>query len=90
MSLWSYIPGLGEKSTRQKLKKLEQEAGSLPIMFGVFVTKIFEQLVAGQPRIALNFLIAAIVTGSVHMYSREIRQVADRAAEKVDETVSEE
>ena len=90
MSLRSYIPGLGEKTTRQKVKKLEQEAGSLPIMFGVFVTKIFENLVVGKFNLALNFVAAAVVVGLLYIYSREIKQKVDSAKDKVEETVSEE
>ena len=90
MSLWSYIPGRGPKTTRQKVKKLEREAGSLPIMFGVFITKIFENMVVGQFRLALNFLAAAVVVAVLYIYSREIKEAAQNTADKVEETVSEE
>jgi len=90
MSLRSCIPFLGKKTARQKIRELEKEAGSLPIIFGVFVTKIFENIVVWKPRLALNFSIAALVVGVVYVYGQEAKKAAKETAEKVEETVKEE
>lgn len=90
MSLLSYVPGQGPKTTKEKLQELEEEAGSLPIIFGVFITKVFENIVIGRISLALNFLIAALATGLIYVYSREIRKAAESAAEKVQDNIEEE
>ena len=90
MSLRSYIPTRGEKTTRRKIKELEKEAGSLPVMFGVFVTKIFESVVAGRLMLALNFTGASIAVALLYIYSKELAEKAKDTAEKAKETVTEE
>lgn len=89
MSLWSYIPTRGEMSTRKKIKKLEREAGSLPIIFGVFVTKVFENAVLLDLMAAARFGIAAIVTALIYIYNKEVASAARETAEKAKVTVTE-
>ena len=75
------VPFAGEMTTRHKIRKLENEAGSLPIMFGVFVTKIFESLVAGKMSLALNFAGAALLVAAAYIYGREVREAVEEKAE---------
>jgi hypothetical protein len=83
--LRSLLPTLGDRTVRKKIRELENEAGSLPIIFGVLFGKVVEQLVIWNPYYALRFGIAAAVTAVLFVYAHELRQRAAEAAEKASE-----
>jgi hypothetical protein len=76
------VPFLGEVSTKAKLRELEQEAGSLPIIFGVMVGKSVESLVLWNWGKLFRFAGAAVAVAVIYLHERWLRQKASEAAEQ--------
>lgn len=98
----SIIPGLGEKTTRKRLRELEEKAGTLPVVFALLFTEAIKITVAGIPIPfvpqtawfhflieALKFLLLAIAVGMAYVFEAERREVIGMAKEKAQEKTEE-
>lgn len=72
-------------TVRRKVSKIENEAGSLPIMFGVLFTKVIEQLVLLKFVVALKFLVASLLIAVTYIYRHEAKKKAEEVKEEVTE-----
>jgi len=71
MTWKSLIPKAGRKSVRKKLNELEDEAMSLPIIFGVLMGKVIENMVLYNPDGLIRFGFAALLVGATYVYRSE-------------------
>jgi len=71
MTWKSLIPKAGRKSVRRKLSELEDEAMSLPIIFGVLMGKVIESMVLYNSDGLIRFGFAALLVGATYVYRRE-------------------
>lgn len=85
MTWKSYIPLYGKRSVRKKVSELESEGKSLPVIFGVLVTKIFEALVMLNFTMALKFTIGSLVVSVIFIYRQEAKEKAEEVKEEVTE-----
>jgi len=90
MTWKSFIPLAGKKSVRKKLREIEDEAATLPVIFGVLFTKVFEMIVTGKLGLALRFLLASLAAAVAYIYKHEAKQAAQEAKEKAEEVVEDE
>lgn len=85
MDLKWLVPGKGDHQTLQRLRELEQKAGTLPVMFALFFTKAIEITVLAIPPVfitlpkfiaplfdAIKMLVAAIIVGIIHVYELDL------------------
>lgn len=84
MKLKWLIPGETDVNTLQRLRQLEQKAGTLPVMFALFFTKAIEITVLAIPPFipipnfilplfdAIKMLLAAIIVGVIHVYELDL------------------
>lgn len=92
------VPGVGEKSTKKRLRELEEQAGTLPVIFALLFTEAIKILVAGIPvpfleavpgfqfvLEALKFFLLAIAIAIAYIYENERRKVIGMAKEKAQE-----
>jgi len=86
MTWKSYIPFSGDKTVRKKLSELENEAGSLVVVFGVTAGKIVESMVLLDLSRALRFTAATALIGAFYVYRHEMGTVKEKAQEKAQET----
>lgn len=80
----SYIPLYGKHTVRKKVSELEQEGKSLPVIFGVLITKIFEQLVMLNFVKALQFTLGALFVALVFIYKHEAKKKAEEVMDDED------
>jgi len=99
MSLRSLVPFRGNKTTRKRIKELEEKAGTLPIFFSLFVLEGVKNIVAALEYTApfgvvfntsvafqgVKFFLLGIAVGILFIYEDERRQAADKAKEKAGE-----
>lgn len=91
----SLIPGLGDRTTRKKLRELEKKAGTLPVVFALLFTEGIKIIVSGIPvpffpeaawfhfiGESLKFIITALAVGAAYVYEDERRQYTEKAKEK--------
>jgi hypothetical protein len=80
------VPFLGDVSTKGKLRELEKEAGSLPIIFGVMVGKALENAVLLKWGQVFRFGGVAVVVAVIYLHERWLRRKASEAAEQAKDT----
>lgn len=85
MTWKSFVPMYGKKSVRNKIAELEDEAATLPIIFGVLSTKVIEQLVVLNFIEAAKFAVSCVLIASVYVYRHEARKKAEEVKEEVTE-----
>lgn len=83
------VPWFGSVSTKAKLRELEKEAGSLPIIFGVMVGKTLENLVLTNWGQVIRFGVVALLVALIYLHERWLRQKAAEAAEQAKDTAEE-
>jgi len=71
MTWKSLIPKAGRKSVSRKLSELEDEAMSLPIIFGVLMGKVIENMVLYNPDGIIRFGFASLLVGATYVYRSE-------------------
>lgn len=89
------IPGLGEKTTKQKIKDLENKAATLPVIFALLFTEALKKTIEllSLPYITvpspIKFLLVALVVGVIYvygvdreMYAQKAKNTAESAKEK--------
>ena len=59
MRLRDVIPGLGKSKTRRRIKKLEQKAGTLPVMFALFFTEFIKIATLAIPTFSRSAILDA-------------------------------
>jgi hypothetical protein len=83
------IPGQGERKTARRLKELQREAGTLPIIFALLFTESIKSAIALTP-IPLpspaKFFIASVLVGMAYIYDDKKRR-AEQAASKAKDTI---
>lgn len=89
MTWKSYIPFSGKMTVRKKLSELEEQAGSLVVVFGVTFGKVIEYIVLWRPPLAVRFAAASAVIAAVYLYRHEAKKAAEAAAEKASEKAEE-
>jgi hypothetical protein len=89
MTWKSYVPGSGKMTVRKKLAELEEQAGSLVVVFGVTFGKVIEYVVLWRLGLAARFAAASAVIASVYLYRHEAKKAAEAAAEKAAEKAEE-
>lgn len=84
-----YIPYKGDKRTTKRIRELEHEAGTLPVLFALFLNEALKiqilQLNIGvyEP---LKFFTAAFLCAFVYVYDKEVKAASEKAKEKAEET----
>jgi len=74
MTWKSLIPLGGSKSVRKKLNEIEDAAMSLPIVFGVLMGKVIENIVIFNPDGLIRFGFAALLVGATYVYRQEAKK----------------
>ena len=90
------VPGVGGKSTADRIRELEEEAGTLPVIFALFFTEGLKQIVIATPIVgfppgsrlnmlvnAAKMLLAAIIVGGLYVYEEERKEYVQKAKEGV-------
>lgn len=77
MTYKSLIPFHGNKKVREKIEEIEDEAGSMPVIFGVLFGKVIEHMVALNFANAGKFLFASTVVAVVYVYRHEMKKVKE-------------
>lgn len=77
------MPFAGKKSVRKRLSEIENEAGSLAVIFGTLFTKIFESIVTGDLILASKFAAGAFFVGVVYVYRKETTEKVKETAEEI-------
>jgi hypothetical protein len=90
MTWKSFIPLAGKKSVSKKLREIEDEAATLPVIFGVLFTKVFEMVVTGKLGLAFRFLLASLAAAAAYIYKHEAKEAAKAAKEKAEEVTEDE
>jgi len=85
MTWKSYVPFSGKMTVRKKLSELEEQAGSLVIVFGVTFGKVIEYIVLWRLSLAARFGVASAVIAAVYLYRHEAKKAAAAAAEKAED-----
>lgn len=85
MTWKSFIPMYGKKTVRRKVAELEDEAQSLPIVFGMLLGKVIEQLVVFNFMDAAKFGLACVVIAVVYVYRHEAKKKAEEVKEEISE-----
>lgn len=85
MTWKSFIPMYGKKTVRRKVAELEDEAQSLPIVFGMLLGKVIEQLVVFQFVDAAKFGLSALLIAVVYVYRREAKKKAEEVKDEIAE-----
>lgn len=83
MSWKSLIPLAGKRSVRDKLSEIEDEAASLPIIFGVLFGKVVENAVLSKYNTAIRFGLVALFVGMLYVYRREAKKKAKEVKDGV-------
>lgn len=88
MSLREFVPGLGDRTARARLKQLQDEALALDVVAALSWTKWIEQnvgLASGQsnPRAWAAWLLVAVVVTIWWVYQQRLREAADAATDAV-------
>ncbi len=83
MTWRDYVPFAGQKTVRQRLAELEDEAGSLVIIFGTMFTKTFESIITGRYQLSIRFALAALATAIIYIYRREAVKTAKEVGDKM-------
>ena len=81
MTWKAYVPTLGDKTLRQKIRELEREAGTLPVIFALFFFEFLKSTVASIPVGVTNNVKYLIMAGLV-----AIIFVREELLEKLEET----
>jgi hypothetical protein len=97
----SLIPGLGDRTTKKRLRELEKQAGTLPVIFALLFTESVKTFIGGIPIVflpetapfrfaveALKFLLLALVIGALYIFEEERREYSEAAKDKA-QTVKE-
>lgn len=87
MSLKSFIPFAGKKSVRKKLRDIEDETPTLPLIFASLFMKVFESVVAGDLILALKFGAASFTAIALHVYRVEAKKAIEDGKEKAEEII---
>lgn len=86
MDIRELIPGLGEKTTRQRVKELEKEAGTLPVIFSLFFTEALKEGVIAIPflesfpesvAISIQMTIASAIVALIYVYQLDPENILD-------------
>lgn len=85
MTWKSFVPLAGKKTVRKKLSEIEDEAASLPIIFGVLSTKVIEQLVMLNFIAALKFALSSLAVAVAYVYRHEAKKKAEEVKDEVTE-----
>jgi hypothetical protein len=78
-------PGVGEKTTRQRIKELEKKAATLPVIFALLFTEAIKSTIGmiPVPHITIptpvKFLIAALIVAVIYIYEEDAGMYAERA-----------
>lgn len=87
MKLEKFLPAKNPKTIR-RLRELEHKAGSLPILFALFLQEFLKQMLQFMDIPVPNFmrmLMAAILIGGLYVYDEERRKATEAATDKVGE-----
>lgn len=89
------VPGLGDKRTTKRIRELEKNAGTLPVIFALFFTEAIKITAAGIPipfvpetawfhflGEALKFLLMAIAIGLAYVFEDERQKAIETAQNK--------
>jgi len=87
MTWKSFIPLAGKKSVARKLAEVEDQAATLPVIFGVLFTKVFEMIVTGELQLAVRFLLASLAAAGAYIYKHEAKKAAKEAKETAEEAM---
>lgn len=94
MSWKNYIPGMGEMTTLDRVRKLEKKAGTLPVIFALFFTEALKTAIANVPIAIGNtvkFLLASIIIALIYIYEDKKEVAVEKAkdtAEKAKDKAS--
>lgn len=93
------IPGVGDRTARQRLRDLEKKAGTLPVIFALLFTEGVKTFVAGLPipfvpetawfhfiLQGLKFILLSLVVAWAYVYEDERREYTEKAKEKATDT----
>jgi len=84
MDLKQLLPGYGEHSTRKRIHDLEKEAGTLPVIFALFLTEGIKLAVSSIPFFdgvnglwggfidAAQMFLVAIIVGLIYVYDIDL------------------
>jgi len=89
------VPGLGDKRTTKRIRELEKNAGTIPVIFALFFTEAIKITAAGIPipfvpetawfhflLEALKFLLIAILIALMYVFEDERNKVVETAQQK--------
>lgn len=92
------VPGVGEKSTKKRLRELEEQAGTLPVIFALLFTEAIKITVSGIPIPyvpetawfsfiieSLKFMLLAIAVAAAYVFEEERREYVKKAKDKAEE-----
>lgn len=85
MSYKDLIPGLGKRTVRERLRKLDQVKIGFPVFISQAVAKIFEYMVVGRIDKALRWVLAGLLTFLVYLYEDEIEEKASDMKDEIEE-----
>lgn len=93
----SLIPGFGEKTSKKRIKELEEEAGTLPVIFALLFTESIKIAVVGLPTPffpdsswfhfigeSLKFLFMAVLVGVLYVFEEERKMYKEKASDVKD------
>lgn len=75
----------GQKSVKKKIEELEDEAQTLPVVFGMLSAKIIEQIVILNFVDAAKYAIGALTVAMVFIYRHEAKERAAEVKEQIEE-----
>lgn len=88
------IPGLGEKTTRQKIRELEKKAATLPVIFALLFTESLKGFInfISIPYITVpspvKFFIAAMIVALLYIYEANAGMYAKEVKETVEDVAN--
>lgn len=77
MQFKELVPGSGEKSTRKRIKELEEKAGTLPVIFSLFFSEGLKTAVLAIPFLerfpelwatTVQMFLVSFMVGAIYVY----------------------
>ena len=83
------VPGSGDRNAVRRLRELQRQAGTLPIIFALLFTESIKSAIASMPvpiPLPVKFFIAALIVGVLYVYDDKVRRTR-QAAEQAKDTI---
>jgi len=87
----AWIPGAGDKTVRSRLSELEDKAGTVPVLFALFLNEALKVNVSDWPipgPVEVNYLLIAFILGCGYVYRDRKARYAKKAKDKAKEAAT--